>query len=435
MYIKGGADFRRILRGLKGPDAAYVIKWKLVNAVDCNLPQQRKRVLIIGVLKKHLRSEFRFPAPQPLHLQVSDLLEPGIHPTCELTPYDKSKVAAWRLKLQSQGIVLDRHDFVFNLAPSMDYGRPILGCSPCITTNCSRFYLVRQQRMLSLVELLRLQGFQEPILWPESIPMTVRYGMVGSSIPINMLLSVFEVLLPCVSFQKPVPFKTERHWDGVAAKDPMEDRGSADADAEADADTLDPGTLRILATGEDRDRATCYFLHVEGTPRAEADWIREEGLDPEFIAQFRGVPHITDACYLCGDERRTGPSGWQCCCAVCHRAYHSACLAEQGIRLDKCKVDGAWACPLCQAAGGAVDGTPYGCVKRLLAKGKDRDGAWCYLTEFEGAEAGEEEWLRPTSPQDYPKIHPRSLQDSRNIPPRSPQDPPKNPGRRRFLRG
>ena len=381
---RNGQDLRYILSQLKR-SGDYVIKWEVLNAVDYGLPQQRKRILIIGVLKRHLKADFHFPKPQPLQLQLADIIDARNQQECELTDCDRQKIAMWKSKMQKRGIVLDRYDFVANLARQFNTVYPALGCSPCITTSCSRYYLFRQKRMLTLEELLRLQGF-EHVPWPDSISKTERYNMVGSSIPTTMLLAVFEEILPCVSLDKPVSPKLSRQWDALAAHEPAE--ASDDEDGDMDDSRF---IQRILAKGLDKDGTMCYLVHHSGTPLSEADWIRKEGLDADLIQQFADAPLVTDKCYLCEERHR---KTWQYKCSVCTRMYHSTCLAAQGIRITKSHVDAKWLCPQCQSIEGTTDAPAYTPIVKLLAKGKDSDGTWTYLTRFVDTPPGKEEWIR-----------------------------------------
>jgi DNA (cytosine-5)-methyltransferase 1 len=50
----------------------YHIHWKILNAKDYGIPQNRERLFVVGFLNKH---SFEFPSPIPLSIKMSDLLE------------------------------------------------------------------------------------------------------------------------------------------------------------------------------------------------------------------------------------------------------------------------------------------------------------------------------------------------------------------------
>jgi DNA (cytosine-5)-methyltransferase 1 len=66
-----GRTFRVILAHLKA--LGYHVHWKVLNALDYNLPQKRERVIIVGY-KQNVG--FVWPKPVPLTRTLKDLLEP-----------------------------------------------------------------------------------------------------------------------------------------------------------------------------------------------------------------------------------------------------------------------------------------------------------------------------------------------------------------------
>lgn len=54
----------------------YTNYWKVLNARDFGIPQNRERVFCISILEKH--HEFKFPEPEPLTIFMNDLLEKNV---------------------------------------------------------------------------------------------------------------------------------------------------------------------------------------------------------------------------------------------------------------------------------------------------------------------------------------------------------------------
>lgn len=65
-------EFRIVLESLE--EAGYNNYWKVLNAKDYGIPQNRERVFIISI-RKDIDKGFDFPNPVPLELRLKDLLE------------------------------------------------------------------------------------------------------------------------------------------------------------------------------------------------------------------------------------------------------------------------------------------------------------------------------------------------------------------------
>ena len=70
------AEFETVLTSLD--KAGYNNYWKVLNAKDFGVPQNRERVFIVSIRKDIDKGTFNFPEKQPLTLRVKDLLEPVV---------------------------------------------------------------------------------------------------------------------------------------------------------------------------------------------------------------------------------------------------------------------------------------------------------------------------------------------------------------------
>ena len=70
------AEFETVLTSLD--KAGYNNYWKVLNAKDFGIPQNRERVFIVSIRKDIDNSTFTFPEGRPLTLRVKDLLEPVV---------------------------------------------------------------------------------------------------------------------------------------------------------------------------------------------------------------------------------------------------------------------------------------------------------------------------------------------------------------------
>jgi DNA (cytosine-5)-methyltransferase 1 len=71
LHPKHAEAFSNIIKEFEG--AGYVISWKLLNANDYDVPEDRLRVIIIGYHKK-LKKKFEFPEPQKYKPVLKDAI-------------------------------------------------------------------------------------------------------------------------------------------------------------------------------------------------------------------------------------------------------------------------------------------------------------------------------------------------------------------------
>lgn len=66
-------EFEIVLSSLE--EAGYNNYWKILNAKDFGIPQNRERVFVISIRKDIDDGNFEFPQPKPLELRLKDMLE------------------------------------------------------------------------------------------------------------------------------------------------------------------------------------------------------------------------------------------------------------------------------------------------------------------------------------------------------------------------
>lgn len=71
------AEFATVLNGLE--QAGYNNYYKVLNAKDFGIPQNRERVFIVSI-RKDVDFKFTFPVGEPLKLRLADLLESAVDP-------------------------------------------------------------------------------------------------------------------------------------------------------------------------------------------------------------------------------------------------------------------------------------------------------------------------------------------------------------------
>ena len=73
---KFATQFKTVLKSLE--DAGYNNYWKVLNAKDYGIPQNRERVFIVSIRKDVDNELFEFPKPYKLEKRLKDFLEPNV---------------------------------------------------------------------------------------------------------------------------------------------------------------------------------------------------------------------------------------------------------------------------------------------------------------------------------------------------------------------
>lgn len=195
-------EFKVMLNDLQ--QVGYKNYWKVLNAKDYGIPQNRERVFIVSI-RNDIEQEFEFPDPIPLKYQLKDILEedaelPIIHNIYggfkETQPrvfndYSPTiRTSAGGGHIPSVYIVEDFYKnrevrAYKNYAPTLRSGRKGLK----VVNN-------RLTRQLTTLEAFRLMGYDDKDynLLKDTVSNTQLYKMAGNSIVVNVLEEIFKKL-------------------------------------------------------------------------------------------------------------------------------------------------------------------------------------------------------------------------------------------------
>ena len=206
-------EFKTVLKSLD--EAGYNCYWKVLNAKNYGVPQNRERVFIISIRKDIDNFKFRFPTPKELDKKLKDVLERDVD---ELFYFDKDDIE----KIKSTNFKKDFYkNITFKLANGiydnfaiMDYrfdeGLRVRKNNLCPTLMTKKptslssvpiVYIDRKLRFLTPNECFRLMGFDDSdcdILKDNGISSTQIYKQAGNSIVVNVLEALFKELFKVI---------------------------------------------------------------------------------------------------------------------------------------------------------------------------------------------------------------------------------------------
>ena len=170
----------------------YFVFWKVLNAKDFGVPQNRERIFIVGFRNKP--ESFEFPKVQ--------MKKPSLNKVLDKAPEIR------RLSTMSQNYVkkyLKMHpkykeirDLPFLIAYEIRKSRAAFrfdDLAPCLTTKMGTGgnnvpYLVNQNRFLSLSELLKIQGFPSSFVLTDSYSHSLR--QIGNSVAVPVVKYLYQ---------------------------------------------------------------------------------------------------------------------------------------------------------------------------------------------------------------------------------------------------
>jgi DNA (cytosine-5)-methyltransferase 1 len=179
-----GRTFRVILDHLKA--LGYHVHWKILNALDYNLPQKRERVIIVG-FKQNVA--FGWPKPVPLTRTLKDLLEPD-------EQVDRKHFASERFRksveMRLVGKKLPPKPWICHENKAGNISPLPYSCA--LRAGASYNYLlVNGIRRLTPRENLNLQGF--PKDFSIVVPDAAIRKQCGNSVPVPMIEAVAKQLV------------------------------------------------------------------------------------------------------------------------------------------------------------------------------------------------------------------------------------------------
>ncbi len=183
-------------------DAGYNVCWKLVNANDYNVPEDRERVIIVGY-RKDLKRQFEFPKPCDKKLNLRDAIgdlpkaasaleKNKANPNLSINNHEYM-VGNWSPIFMSRNRVRSWNEPSFTIQAG---GRqaPIHPDAPkMVRVEPNRFVFApgheQEYRRLSVRECARIQTFPDDFKFIYS-DVSVGYKMIGNAVPVNLAFAM-----------------------------------------------------------------------------------------------------------------------------------------------------------------------------------------------------------------------------------------------------
>lgn len=187
----------------------YIVKWKVLKAVDYNVAQKRERIMIVGVRKDlPYCNEYLFPQPYETKIVLKDVLHDV--PLSAGATYSEAKKKVldlvppggyWKdLPTDVAKKYLGKSFYAgggkTGMAKRLSWDEPslTLTCSP-VQKQTERCH-PDQTRPLTVREYARIQSF--PDEWAFSGSTTNNYRQIGNAVPVNLARAVGLSIVACL---------------------------------------------------------------------------------------------------------------------------------------------------------------------------------------------------------------------------------------------
>ena len=195
-----GNTFEVIMSHLKSLKN-YKVDYCILNSKDYGLPHSRNRIFIIGIRKDVLKSDNPIdhtPKPIPLLYSIDDLKQSDSD--IDIARYKLNNYETKNYKVHFGNNDVSDQQFIVDLGSNPKFHRPIINISPCLTACHANYYVSNWERKFTARETLRLMGFSDDFKQVVSEHQT--YKQAGNSIPINLLIVIFNIIFKSISIPK-----------------------------------------------------------------------------------------------------------------------------------------------------------------------------------------------------------------------------------------
>lgn len=191
-----GKTFNTILNVLQN-ELNYDIHYKVLNAKNFNLPQNRERIYIVGFNKE---TKFAFPESDNIDTCLYDIIEKDtVNEKYYISKryYDTLKKHKERHQSKGNGFGYDVRPMtgIANAVVCGGMGRERNLICDTRNNNLSENINTDYIRKMTPIEWERLQGF--PDNWTSGVADTHRYKQMGNSVAVNVIYEISNKMIDC----------------------------------------------------------------------------------------------------------------------------------------------------------------------------------------------------------------------------------------------
>ena len=204
-----GNTLKRVLEELD--NIGYVVNYKVLNASNFGLPQNRERIFFVGIRRAFCKSSFTFPIPYSEFCSVTDILEnepKGAKVVNRPDTFFTRK--AYKPDIDLNGdLLLPNRPIQIGYVNKGGQGERIYSMYGHAVTlsaygggvgsKTGLYYVDGVIRKLSPRECARAQGFPESFSLPQAD--TQAYKQFGNSVAVNVIKAIIKEILNQVDFQ------------------------------------------------------------------------------------------------------------------------------------------------------------------------------------------------------------------------------------------
>ena len=187
--FKREPDYDTLIKSMKR--YKYDVYSEILNSKDYGIPQLRRRVYIICILKSIPKKceSFQYPPPKVDKcrsvISIANSKSDNVTSPVELTE-------AYRLFLSQNKHKIKQHAFVNLCSATRHNTFPAdMKNIGCLTTNCCGMYNLIKNRYATIDELLMLQGF-DPKKFTQVVTNRQLTKQIGNSMTVNVLEAIFK---------------------------------------------------------------------------------------------------------------------------------------------------------------------------------------------------------------------------------------------------
>lgn len=180
-------------------ELGYTFNWKVMNACDYGVPQNRKRWYCIGFHKntqigfdhtKKYKKIFSFPPKKDLGFYIDDILEKRVDKQYDISPICKKNIDKYINSFKDSERYSTDHVLIANEVRASRCHFRCDGISPCLTAKMGTGgnnipIVVAEKRKLTEKECLRLMGFPEHFTIRNNHMQS--YKQIGNSVVVTVV--------------------------------------------------------------------------------------------------------------------------------------------------------------------------------------------------------------------------------------------------------